>query len=1282
MESSTGKSLFKNNMDFYWDIKRAPTKKLGWKLNMKKLGEKFSSTIQFHHPVLKEGVKLITEGQTSPGMKDVRATATFSYTDRLSDAMVFKMKFNRQGPSSVRGSISVKQESTRLYTKLGGSFGGNRGIYVNALSLTHEVDGKQKTFLFTTHVNVLKRSLMAELITPLRTYSLMSVADIKSSGIEFKHQISFDRSKKVTCNIVINKSPSFKVRAYFTPGNVDNYVEAYGKFVTDKHLEFQVHRMVNNKRFSDIIFFLKLKGEHLLKSRLFWRPTALAEAKAFIQTKINDLRMSVQTMWPKFVDDVKKELTMKKNLIITTIPNFEKMRKYSNDEVDNAKEDLFKLGGIFFDMYFNNDFYLQKIVNYIGKMALAARRKSKAMAVTVRDSFFNFWTPHMRRLMNRPVARLYMKFLRDVVAKSRRYAKRAKVQANFVSEIGRRHIHRAVEMVRPVLASMDSKYSDLERRTVHAVKRSFAAVGHHYATRVHPLVVRARNWVGSSLQAASNYHRSSKTSILDHFHEGMRAKLSAMHNKIQKNIDAVAHKYGLLFRSIRQRMNRTIGRQHFERMQFASGIIKSAIKNVQWAYDHFDVENKLKEFGHSQYLQAVDYLRENSIDVIKGYLRLEQNRFTIFQPHKGRIEGQVYVPFRLQNLRTRPDMTNFRRPMRKMYRAYKRALPRRGPRMPLFRDMKNAVLRYVPNYETNPRAWLPAVRGYASIAGNHLITFDKVHFDLNGNCDYVLARDYKAKRWTVMLNQANGERYLSFRAYNKEFAIHNDHSVTVDSVKVELPFVLGNLSIHRFGPIIKAKDPRLQFSLTSDVENDVHTLGVSKWYHGKLGGLFGNFDEEQFNDMQTIDHQLVSDVDTFIQSWAIRGCRHVNKEKQEKKTGPIVQKICNFMFGCPLSSMSKCFRHIDPKPYRAMCAKDVSSDPKSPKTKICRAARLYVQHCRKAKVNVKLPFICRKCATPDKTEIKEDKTITFENDKATADVIFVVEEAPCNKDLTPKLNEVVQRLELAFRRRGMTDVRYGLVGFGRKLHGCGCGRAHSHTIESQLMGPATAFKRALLNFDVDANSDDKKRKPDTLQAIMAASRYPLRPGAAKHIVVVPCTGCEERRTNLDDAEDALKDQDITLHVLIEQQIRVRRPDLHPQSNYLFGVDRHSVYTQKDVQKLTGDRRLFRRVLRPLDVCSQLAYTTNGAVFNSGKLTRMHVTSQTWFAEVFAQRIASISHSPRQVECTCTPGRWRPQLMCKKNGLSTVPMVPREDAYVAPLALPVTASHHAKLDFGR
>jgi len=69
-----------------------------------------------------------------------------------------------------------------------------------------------------------------------------------------------------------------------------------------------------------------------------------------------------------------------------------------------------------------------------------------------------------------------------------------------------------------------------------------------------------------------------------------------------------------------------------------------------------------------------------------------------------------------------------------------------------------------------------------------------------------------------------------------------------------------------------------------------------------------------------------------------------------------------------------------------------------------------------------------------------------------ADVVFIVQHAPCNADLMPKISAVVDGLDKAMQSQGLTSLRYAVVGFGGKqLHLI---NAHVHTMDGQVFNAA------------------------------------------------------------------------------------------------------------------------------------------------------------------------------------------------------------------------------------
>lgn len=75
-----------------------------------------------------------------------------------------------------------------------------------------------------------------------------------------------------------------------------------------------------------------------------------------------------------------------------------------------------------------------------------------------------------------------------------------------------------------------------------------------------------------------------------------------------------------------------------------------------------------------------------------------------------------------------------------------------------------------------------------------------------------------------------------------------------------------------------------------------------------------------------------------------------------------------------------------------------------------------------------------------------------------ADVVFVVQHAPCNRDVLEKAAGLADSIDKAMRSEGLTSIRYAVVGFGGKQsHLSG---AHVHTMDGQIFNVASKVRSA------------------------------------------------------------------------------------------------------------------------------------------------------------------------------------------------------------------------------
>ena len=158
-----------------------------------------------------------------------------------------------------------------------------------------------------------------------------------------------------------------------------------------------------------------------------------------------------------------------------------------------------------------------------------------------------------------------------------------------------------------------------------------------------------------------------------------------------------------------------------------------------------------------------------------------------------------------------------------------------------------------------------------------------------------------------------------------------------------------------------------------------------------------------------------------------------------------------------------------------------------------------------------------------------------------ADVVFVMQHAPCNRDLVDKVRGIVDDLNKAMNLEGITSTRYALVGFGGKSH---MGTAHIHTMDGQIF--YTASKVLQSNFETAEAGTER----DALAAIRYAARLPFRAGASKTIILLPCDSCREETIRYTDIQRALLYSDIRLHVLVQDLIKLKSQSA--KTAYIFG----------------------------------------------------------------------------------------------------------------------------------
>jgi hypothetical protein len=332
-------------------------------------------------------------------------------------------------------------------------------------------------------------------------------------------------------------------------------------------------------------------------------------------------------------------------------------------------------------------------------------------------------------------------------------------------------------------------------------------------------------------------------------------------------------------------------------------------------------------------------------------------------------------------------------------------------------------------------------------------------------------------------------------------------------------------------------------------------------------------------------------------------------------------RACAELFGEARSSMFRsCFKRVDPSSFMTMCLNDAPLGDNSLEAEIdvCRPAAAYVHECRRHEIHLRMPKRCVRCEVPTTNNVfYELDSVTLDKPEdipRAADVVFVVQHAPCNRDVLEKIAGLADSIDKAMRAEGVTSTRYAVVGFGgKKSHLTG---VHVHTMDGQIFNFGRKLSQALDNFDTEASTE-----ADAMVALSYTSRLPFRAGASKSVVLVGCDACRENTIRYSDIQRILLNNDIHLHVLVQDTIRLKSKS--PKTAYIYGVDENTVYTRKDVagDELAGEPDLRRYIRLPKDLCVALTMDTDGSVFSVRQWLDSRPLIQKQFVDVMVRTLA-------------------------------------------------------------
>jgi hypothetical protein len=279
---------------------------------------------------------------------------------------------------------------------------------------------------------------------------------------------------------------------------------------------------------------------------------------------------------------------------------------------------------------------------------------------------------------------------------------------------------------------------------------------------------------------------------------------------------------------------------------------------------------------------------------------------------------------------------------------------------------------------------------------------------------------------------------------------------------------------------------------------------------------------------------------------------------------------------------------------------------------------LYRDTCAKHGISLDIAEACAHC---ENGQSVSSPGTTYESDqmKLSMDVVFVVEEQKCNRDMAGRLNNIIYHMERSMTRLGLSDNLYGLVGYSD-------GRVSSHTMEGRLFNEASKVGKGLenLRFTSDASGGTP------MEAVKYASTLPYRQGVTKIIILLSCSGCGNTNgLQYYNLAMELRHRDITLHVLRENSFKLKNNRI-PQAQ-IYGIDNSQAFIGRANSDETD---LYPQIATPSDYCAAVAMRSNGSLFDAIHINRGSLRQQRAFLGSFGHRVAETATGAKCQECSC------------------------------------------------
>ncbi|XP_069955767.1 uncharacterized protein [Cherax quadricarinatus] len=550
---------------------------------------------------------------------------------------------------------------------------------------------------------------------------------------------------------------------------------------------------------------------------------------------------------------------------------------------------------------------------------------------------------------------------------------------------------------------------------------------------------------------------------------------------------------------------------------------------------------------------------------------------------------------------------------------------------------------------TFSNAFIPPFMATATIAGQHVTTFDSKHYEFLGSCSYLLTKDFVTGDFEVVgvykaKDGASNLESIVVHGHHIDVTLHVDGSVETNQVGAEVYMEDGYSALKMSDLLVTCSKISQGCSIT-----------VTGKYFNRLAGLLGNYNYEPSDDSHGPSGEKAYNVADLARMWAVspNPCYQANQARQLHDISDAENlPKCFDLFLKSNSQLSGCFHAVDPRPYFMHCVNGQSHPAFTDEAlnSPCNAVSSYRTQCwtqgiHLPKLEICLPKTRAMCNISGESVASGWSHIYQRETQGSADIALIVEQSSCimEKDVRKLFKSLTDQL----KKKRISDVRYAVVIMNEDAVSSS---AFMNEREVTVhLGTVTNKKLSI----AEGNSS-------TVQS--AAAKLKWRPGVSRTVIEISCQPCNEGET----ITEVLKANDITYHLITKLKIIMAGPSdkkSKEMAQKVYGFDEKLVYMIGDYKDFKGNEGMRMALQEPNGACVMAAQASGGSVFNIYKWNSKKAVQEKKFLSVISQRVTLSANAPECQECHCINENTEAMVVCHKCSASLVFSIPTEKKIV-------------------